>query len=54
MVGGDSKFVFTYTHVQMFPHIHNSYLETQREVERSHTTHQMGVGIKEKEKDLFR
>jgi hypothetical protein len=30
MVGGDSKFVLTRTHIHRFPHTHNSYLETEK------------------------
>ena len=36
MVGGDSKFMLTRTHVHMFPHTHNSYLEAEQR-QRSHT-----------------
>jgi hypothetical protein len=40
MIGGDSKIVLTQTH--------NSHLETKKK----RLTRQMGVGIKEKEKDF--
>ena len=49
MVGGDSKFVLTRTHVHMFPHTHTQLISRNgKEIEITHNTRQMGVGIKEK------
>ena len=40
MIGGDSKFVLTRTHTRVPPpppHTHNSYLETQRDRDLTHS-----------------
>ena len=56
MIGGDSKLVLTCTH--MFPHTHthththNSYLETQRDREITHTSPNGGRDLG-KRKDLL-
>ena len=51
MVGGDSKFVLIRTHVHKFPHTHTQLVSRNgKEIENTHNTRQMGVGIKEKEK----
>ena len=50
MVGGDSKIVLTCTHTHVFPHTHthDSYLETQREIEIIHALAKWGLGSRKK------
>ena len=43
MVGGDSKFVLTRTHVHMFPHAHTQLISRNgKEIEITHTLAKWG------------
>jgi hypothetical protein len=49
MVGGDSKFVLTRTHVYMFPHTHTQLIsENGKEMEITHTLAKWGSGSRKK------
>jgi hypothetical protein len=54
MVGGDSKFVHTRTHVHKFPHTHTQLISRNgKEIEITHTLAKWGlVSRKNKRKDL--
>ena len=43
MVGGDSKFVHTRTHVHKFPHTHTTHI-SKRKRDREHTQHSPNGG----------
>ena len=53
MIGGDSKLVFTCTHVHMFPHTHTQLISRNgKEIEITHTLAKWGSGSRKKVKDL--
>ena len=50
MIGGDSKLVFTCTHVHMFPHTHTQLISRNgKETEITHTLAKWGSGSRKKE-----
>jgi hypothetical protein len=49
MVGGNSKFVLTRTHVHMFPHIHTQLISRNgKEIEITHTLTKWESGSRKK------